>query len=180
MAWQTTREGAAESSEMNINPTFAEPRPRPTVPDDVPQILALIGEIFQEYGCQLDAENEDTHLLDPGPYFRARGGEFWVVEVHEVVRATAAVFLHETAGELKCLYVHPTLRRMGWGRRLVELAMDWARRAGRRQFILWSDTRFVQAHALYRRLGFREFGVRELHDSNHSRETAFECDLTAS
>ena len=54
--------------------------PRPTVPADVPGILELVGTIYAEYDTTLDAENEDTHLLDPGDYCRRRGGEFWVIE----------------------------------------------------------------------------------------------------
>ena len=33
---------------------------RPTVPEDVPGILALIGEVYREYDCVLDAEGELT------------------------------------------------------------------------------------------------------------------------
>lgn len=151
--------------------------PRPTVPADVPGILNLIAEIYQEYDCVLDAENEERHLLEPGPYFRAHGGEFWVVEENGVIRATVAVMLHDEAGELKTLYVHPSLRRQGWGRRLTTLAMDYTRRRGKEKMILWSDTRFTDAHRLYRSMGYREIGIRELHDSNNSVEYGFEIRL---
>ena len=150
------------------------PQPRPTIPEDVPGILALIGEVYGEYDCVLDAEADERHLLEPGPYFRARGGEFWVVEENGAIRATVAVMLHEEAGELKSLYVHSSLRRQGWGRRLTRLAIDYAQTKGRRKMILWSDTRFVEAHRLYRSLGFRKMGMRELHDSNNSVEYGFE------
>lgn len=153
------------------------PHIRPTVPDDVPDILALIGEIFTEYGCVLDAQNEDTYLLSPGPYFRARGGEFWVAEDEGRIVATVAVLLHEDAGELKCLYVHRSLRRQGWGRKLTELTMHWARERGKRRMLLWSDTRFVNAHRLYHRLGFTRRGSRDLHDSNNTTEYGFEIAL---
>jgi len=149
---------------------------RPTVPEDVPGILALIGEIYTEYDCVLDPL-EEPHLLEPGPYFRAHGGEFWVVEDEGKLRATVAVMLHEDACELKSLYVHPELRRQGWGRRLTELAIAYARSRGRRLMILWSDTRFTKAHKLYRGMGFRETGLRELHDSNDTVEYGFEKEL---
>jgi len=156
---------------------MSSPSLRPTVPEDVPGILALIGEIYVEYDCVLDAEGEERHLLEPGPYFRAHGGEFWVVEEAGRVRATVAVMLHEDAGELKSLYVHPSLRQQGWGRRLTELAIDFARSHHRPRMILWSDTRFTKAHRLYRALGFRETGTRELHDSNNTVEYGFEKSL---
>lgn len=149
-------------------------RLRPTVPEDVPGILALIGEVYAEYDCVLNAEKEERHLLEPGTYFRAHGGEFWVVEEGGRIRATVAVTLDEDAGELKSLYVHPSLRRQGWGRKLTTLAIDYARANGKRKMILWSDTRFLDAHRLYRKMGFRETGIRELHDSNNTVEYGFE------
>jgi N-acetylglutamate synthase-like GNAT family acetyltransferase len=153
---------------------------RPTIPEDVPGILALIGEVYAEYDCVLNAEKEERHLLEPGPYFRAHNGEFWVVEEGGSIVATAAVMLHEDAGELKSLYVHPRLRRQGWGRKLTELAIAYARNGGKQKMILWSDTRFLDAHRLYRSLGFREMGTRELHDSNNSVEYGFEMAIVES
>ncbi len=147
---------------------------RPTIAEDVPSILALIGEVFEEYDCKLDAENEDRHLLAPGPYFRESGGEFWVVENEGRIVATVAVKLHVEAGELKALYVHSSLRRLGWGRKLTQLAIDHARAAGIDRMYLWSDTRFVSAHRLYRNMGFVQFGERDLKDSNNTIEYGFE------
>ena len=151
---------------------------RPSVPADVPGILALISEVYAEYDCVLNAEKEERHLLEPGPYFHAHNGEFWVVEEQGNIRATVAVMLHEDAGELKTLYVHPSLRRQGWGRKLTALAIDYARRGGKRKMILWSDTRFLDAHRLYRSMGFNEMGSRELFDSNNSIEYGFEMAIT--
>ena len=39
--------------------------------------------------------------------------------------------------------------------------------------VLWTDTRFLDAHRLYRSLGFREYGERLLHDSNNTKEYGF-------
>jgi putative acetyltransferase len=146
---------------------------RPTIPADVPGILALIGGIFGEYDCVLDAENEDTHLLNPGEYFRSRGGEFWVVETDTKIVATVGFTVHDHLAELKSLYVDPGLRRQGWGERLTQLVVDNARAQDCGRLELWSDTRFTNAHKLYRRMGFQPMGERDLHDSNNSREFGF-------
>jgi N-acetylglutamate synthase-like GNAT family acetyltransferase len=143
----------------------------------VPRILDLIRDVFAEYGCVLNTQ-EDAYLLNPGPYFRERGGEFWVVEEAGQIIATVAVVLHQDAGELKCLYVHRDHRRQGWGRRLSELVLDFARQASKRRVILWTDTRFLEAHRLYRNMGFTQRGTRELHDSNNTVEYGFELDLS--
>ena len=42
---------------------------RPVITKDVPSILSLIDEVYAEYGCKLDAENEERHLLDPGELY---------------------------------------------------------------------------------------------------------------
>lgn len=152
---------------------------RPVMKEDVPSILRLIEEVYAEYGCKLDAENEEPHLLDPVAYFRAGGGEFWVVVEEETIRATVAVMLHAETSELKSLYVHHSLRRHGWGRRLTELAIEHARQHDRDAMFLWSDTRFAAAHRLYRSLGFHQSGYRELNDSNNSKEYGFELQFSS-
>jgi putative acetyltransferase len=150
---------------------------RTTIPSDVPAIHSLIAEIYAEYDCKFDVEEEERHLLTPGPYFRASGGEFWVVEAEGEILATVAVMLHEDASELKSLYVHPSLRRQGWGRKLTELAMEHARLAGKSRMFLWSDTRFLDAHRLYRSMGFEKCGERDLHDVNNTSEYGFEMPI---
>ncbi len=150
---------------------------RPATKEDVPSILRLIDGVYAEYGCKLDAENEEQHLLDPEAYFRADGGEFWVVEEEGAVRATVACLLHTDASELKSLYVHQSLRRQGWGRKLTNLAIEHARLHERPRMFLWSDTRFTDAHRLYRTLGFQQCGYRALNDSNNSKEYGFEITL---
>jgi len=158
-----------------------EPDIRPARPDDTPRIHRLIAGVYAEYGMTLVLEDAaERHLLDPGGYFRASGGEFWVaMEGEDRLLGTVALLLHPEGGELKSLYVHRSARRRGLGRFLVRRVIDAAREAGRRRFFLWSDTRFVQAHALYRSLGLVEFGVRDIEDSNASREIGFERDLFA-
>ncbi|MBI5864373.1 MAG: GNAT family N-acetyltransferase [Planctomycetes bacterium] len=150
---------------------------RPTRPADTPAIHALIDLCYREYDCVLRVELDEPHLVEPGPYFRATGGEFWVVEDDAGIIATCAVKIHPDSAELKTLYVHPRARRQGLGRELTELAMEFARAAGRNRFVLWSDTRFTKAHALYRSMGFVQEGERDLHDSNRSREYGFHTTL---
>jgi ribosomal-protein-alanine N-acetyltransferase len=56
--------------------------------------------------------------------------------------------------------VHHGVRGSGLGRRLVEAALDQARRTGARVVYLEVRAGNVSARRLYRRLGFREVGVR--------------------
>lgn len=142
--------------------------PRPALPSDTPGIHALIAGIYSQYNYTLDVENEDTHLIDPGPYFRHSGGEFWVIpDESSRILASGALAIHPDypagpAGELKSLYVDPNARRRGFARTLTNLAISHARASRCRLFILWSDTLFTQAHTLYRSLGMTQGPTRHL------------------
>jgi len=51
----------------------------------------------------------------------------------------------------------------------------WCRAQNISRLILWSDTRFDQAHRLYERMGFERRGERTLPDDlNQTREYGFE------
>jgi len=155
---------------MNVTPVL-----RIVLPGDVPGIHALVSAIYAEYGFALDLEGVDRLLVDPGRYCRERGGEFWVLADGGEIRGTVGLLLPPDVAELKSLYVHRSIRREGWGGRLTQVAMEFARRAGRGCMILWTDTRFVEAHRFYEVLGFsRTGGIRELHDHFNSREYGFE------
>ncbi len=65
-------------------------------------------------------------------------------------------------------------RRRGVARGLVERAEAAARAAGAREMALWSDTRFLESHALYAALGYaRQPETRELGDLSNTREYRF-------
>ena len=151
---------------------------RPAESADTPGIHALIASVYAEYECTLDVERDEQHLIEPGPYFRSSGGQFWVIESQKVIVGTGAVRLYPSFAELKTIYIHPSLRRQGWARRLVELAVNHTLASGRTRMSLWSDTRFLNAHSLYESLGFRRTDYRELKDLNRSKEYGYELDLS--
>jgi putative acetyltransferase len=154
---------------------------RTAVPADATAIQHLVNGIFGEYGLAIAVDGVDEHLAQPAGYFHARGGEFWVVEDGGRIVATVGALPNDSETvELKALYVYPSIRRQGWGRRLTKLVMDYARTTSKKRVLLWSDTRFTDAHRLYRGLGFRQFGRRELHDLYNSSEYGFECEQTDS
>src|SRR5258707_141852 len=70
---------------------------------------------------------------------------------------------------------HHSLRGRRIGCALVETVLDWCRAHEIPRLILWSDTRFEQAHRLYSRMGFIQTGERDLPlDVNGTREYGFE------
>ncbi len=151
-------------------------RCRAVEPADTAAVQALIGGIYQAYGFDLDLEGEERHLNAPGPAFEAWGGAFWVVEgPGGAIVGTVAARPGPTpqSAELKAMYVDPAWRRRGLGAALEGVVASWARQRGAARLILWSDTRFDAAHAMYRRLGYTQEGQRALHDPYDSVEYGF-------
>jgi GNAT superfamily N-acetyltransferase len=92
-----------------------------------------------------------------------------------IVGSVGVERLDDGSAELHRLYLDARLRGRGTGRALVEAVLDWCRTQKIRRLILWSDTRFDQAHRLYERMGFQRTGERVLPDDlNQTREYGFE------
>ena len=154
---------------------------RPVIKRDIPRIIKLIAEIWNEYDCVLDTETEEKALLAPGEFFRARNGEFWIAAEKTKIVATVAVMLDKKKNaELKYLYVGKDFRKIGLGEKLTRTAIKFAEMKGAAEMILWSDTRFTKAHKLYEKLGFEQFGERQLRDLNNSKEIGFRLKLAVS
>jgi putative acetyltransferase len=152
--------------------------------DDQDALVALIGGCFSEYpGCVMDLD-EMPELRGIASYTRAHGGRFWVVEEHGegAPRVVACAGFTEVPGgiELKKLYVAKSARRRGLGGRLCALVEGAARERAAGFIELWSDTRFADAHRLYRGRGYRQSEeTRELHDKSETVEYHFRLALAS-
>lgn len=159
-------------------------RARTVRPDDSHALIALIGGVYAEYpGCVLDLPGVDADLPRMRDAIDGSGGEFWVVERDGEIVACAGWAPHlvdgRAGGELKRLYVRSDQRGSGLGRWLVERVEAAARADGAEVVELWSDTRFLDAHRLYTRLGYEPTGeTRELHDPSETTEYRFVRTLT--
>lgn len=157
--------------------------------DDAQDLFGLLSLCFAEYpGCFVDPHEDLPDLVRPGHWHERRaksddnadgwllGGEFLVVEDERgrVCACVAVDFPEGSVAELHRLYVRPDCRGRGLARRLTAHAEALARAAGAKRMILWSDTRFTKAHALYASLGYLRGPTRALGDISNSREYFFE------
>lgn len=144
---------------------------------DAQDLYGLIALCFAEFpGCFLDPHEDMPDLARAGSAFRATDGVLWVYDdLGGRVGACVAVdFPQKGIAELHRLYVRPDLRGCGLGTRLVAHAEAHAQERGVEWITLWSDTRFLDAHRLYERLGYvRQKGERLLGDVSNSTEYAF-------
>jgi len=169
---------STEGAGHDVVPTL-----RPVVDTDAGDLIALVGSCFSEYeGCVLDTEHEMPHLLHASSHFASLGGGAWVAEALGSVVGSVACRPAEGARglELQMLYVLAPWRCRGLGTRLVEVVEGEATRRGARFVELWTDTRFTDAHRLYRSLGYEQRpDVREFYDLSATREYRFRKFLTA-
>jgi O-acetylserine/cysteine efflux transporter len=143
---------------------------------DAPGVVELIGRVYREYDFVYVPEVEVPDLFRFDQHYAPPRGAFFVVRERDVVVGSAGVErLPDGSAELHRLYLDVRLRGRGTGRALVEAVLDWCRAQRIGRLILWSDTRFDQAHRLYERMGFQRTGERVLPDDlNQTREYGFE------
>jgi GNAT superfamily N-acetyltransferase len=153
---------------------------RPAIDADSAALIDLIGGCFAEYpGCVLAVDAEEPWLRRPASAYAEAGGRLWAAELGGRVVACVGHKPHAgSASELKNLYVAAAARRGGLGGWLVGVVEAAARSAEATGIVLWSDTRFRDAHRLYTRLGYANTGrTRELHDLSVTVEYEFARDL---
>jgi putative acetyltransferase len=158
--------------------TFDGFRIRSARDSDSEQLIRLIGDVYAEYsGCVLDVDAELPHLRAPASAFVAWGGRLWVAGGADRIEGCGGLSVHRGVAELKHLYVERAARGRGLGNRLCELVEDEARRRGHDRIVLWSDTRFLDAHRLYERRGYARGPTRELNDLSASVEYHYQKSL---
>jgi GNAT superfamily N-acetyltransferase len=144
--------------------------------------VTLLGTCWGEYdGMVLDPEDEMAHLNRIATHYAGLDGFVWVAESRlrdspEPTVAGSVAWRPTSPGvaELQLLYVMPEARRKGLASYLVGMVEDRVARTGKGTLELWSDTRFGDAHRLYRSLGWEQLDeTRVLDDLSKSTEIHF-------
>jgi ribosomal protein S18 acetylase RimI-like enzyme len=135
-----------------------KPHIREAVASDIPGVRKLFLEYAESLGFSLCFQGFDREVADlPGKY-AAPGGAILLAEFESrLVGCVALRQLAEGVCEMKRLYVKPSARGFGLGRRLVTAILQRARQLGYE--VIRLDTvpeRMANAIRLYEDLGFRE------------------------
>jgi DNA-binding MarR family transcriptional regulator/GNAT superfamily N-acetyltransferase len=102
---------------------------------------ALVATLFARFASNHDPRSE----------------QFWVAEIDGERAGCVFVVRNESdphTAQLRCLLVDPRARGLGLGRRLVEECIGFAKAAGYRGVLLWTNDVLVAACRIYEAAGF--------------------------
>jgi DNA-binding MarR family transcriptional regulator/GNAT superfamily N-acetyltransferase len=120
--------------------------------------IARHGRLYaDEYGWDERFEGLVAELF--GRFARAHDPareRCWIAELDgEPAGCLFLVARDEEVAQLRCLLVEPGARGRGIGRLLVEACLGFAREAGYRRMMLWTNDVLVSARRIYEAAGFR-------------------------
>jgi putative acetyltransferase len=125
-------------------------------PRDVPEVLALVAEVLAEFGLEFGKGSPTDAELHGLPIsYTSQGGAFWIARLGGTLLGTCGVFPVEPATyELRKMYLRPTSRGLGVGKRLLDVAVSWTRAQGGRRMVLDTIEAMTRAIAFYEANGF--------------------------
>ncbi len=174
--------GRVAAAVASIAPDLAV---RPAVDADADALVALVGSAYDEYRCgPMDPDGFDADLTAPGTHTSTTGRRWWVVTAGTAVVGSVAHGPPEaddggSTVELARLYLAPEVRGRGLAGTLVRAVGQEAALLDVPTLTAWSDTRLVDAHRRYLRLGFHDTGARrDLHDPAGTTEVRFDVDVS--
>jgi DNA-binding MarR family transcriptional regulator/GNAT superfamily N-acetyltransferase len=145
---------------------------RPMRIGDPGWVIARHGELYaQSYGWDATFEGYVARIVaDYVEDHDRRREAAWVAEVDgEPAGCVFCVQTPEdaTVAQLRLLLVEPHARGLGIGSRLVDECIGFARRAGYRRMVLWTQSMLEEAQRIYETKGFEIEGEHEHHSFGH-------------
>ncbi len=127
---------------------------------DLGYLVYLHGILYaKEYGWDSTFEAEAAVVLAEIATSQGERERIWLVEKDgELAGSIAIVEASAEQAQLRVLLLHPNLRGLGLGRRLVEAAVAFCRECGYSSIFLLTTSDLTAAAHLYKSVGF---GLRE-------------------
>jgi DNA-binding MarR family transcriptional regulator/ribosomal protein S18 acetylase RimI-like enzyme len=137
---------------------------RPHQPGDMGWIVYRQGLLyFQEYGYDERFEALCAEIVAKFiQNYDAKRERCWIAEKDgEIVGSVFLVAKSKTVAKLRLLYVEAAARGLGIGSRLVAECVRFARQAGYKKIVLWTQSELDAARHIYKKAGFRVVGKKK-------------------
>jgi DNA-binding MarR family transcriptional regulator/GNAT superfamily N-acetyltransferase len=143
---------------------------RPPVPGDLGWVVQRHGALYAaEYGWDASFEALVARIVaDYADRGDRRREAAWIAELGgEPAGCVFCMRKTDSTAQLRLLLVEPRARGLGMGGRLVAECVSFARRAGYREMVLWTNDVLHAARRIYQRAGFRLAGSEPHHSFGH-------------
>lgn len=148
---------------------------------DSEKVRNLISDIIvNEFKFRLECNRLDCDLMCIEEHYnKSDGGCFWIAEeiIDKQIIGTAAIRnlkQYASTCELKRMYLVKEYRRLGIGQKLLDTAVDFAKRIGYIRIVLDSSKNLEAARALYLKNGFVDIAR---YNDNHRADIFMERSL---
>jgi DNA-binding MarR family transcriptional regulator/GNAT superfamily N-acetyltransferase len=139
---------------------------RPHQPGDMGWVVHRQGVLYaQEYGYDEHFEALAAEIVAKFiQHYDPKRERCWIAERDgEVVGSVFLVAHSKTTAKLRLLYVEPSARRLGIGSRLVSECVQFARQAGYKKMVLWTQSELDAARHIYKKAGFQVIEKKKHH-----------------
>lgn len=139
-------------------------------PGDMGWIVQRHGEIYhQEYSWDRDFEALVAEIVVAFHRdFKPGRENAWIAELDGIrVGCVYCCERDDRTAQLRILLVEPEARGLNLGSQLVDLVIEFARNAGYRSLMLWTNDILVSARRIYQAAGFRLTAEDPHHSFGH-------------
>jgi DNA-binding MarR family transcriptional regulator/N-acetylglutamate synthase-like GNAT family acetyltransferase len=166
--------GAMRTVQQLLGDRDARPTPyivRGPQPGDLGWVVHRHGALYaREYGYDEEFEALVAEIVARFVQrYDARRERCWIAERDgDVIGCVFLVKKSRTVAQLRLLLVEPAARGVGLGTRLVDECVRFARQAGYRKLVLWTQSELESARRLYVAAGFRRTRTERHHSFGKS------------
>jgi putative acetyltransferase len=123
---------------------------------DISAIKELVFKVLLEFGLHPDPSSTDADLNDIDANYLNHGGMFYVIENADgQIVGTGGIALSSTkVCELRKMYLVPSVRGVGLGKKMLHLLLAEAKKLGFQQVTLETASVLKHAIILYKAAGF--------------------------
>ncbi|MEG2812661.1 MAG: GNAT family N-acetyltransferase [Clostridium sp.] len=132
---------------------------------DEEAVQDVVRVVLESYGLGFNPQVEDLDLTDFNKYYLDNGGHFEVLEVEGNIIGSFGLYkVDDKTCELRKMYLHTDYQGNGYGKEMMEKAIEIAPKLGFEIMTLQTNSVLYKAVDMYRKFGFEDFEDPELCD----------------